>query len=271
LDVLALACEAANASIVLHAESGIEIISYFDEAYPPRLREISSPPNLLFCQGEIKLLRAPRSIAVVGTREPSIFGITATATIVHVFAGADFVTVSGLARGIDAVCALTSLDENAPTIAILGGGVDVISPREHAGLAQEIVERGGLLVSEHEMGVPTTGRQLVARNRLQSGIAQALVVGQTPLVSGTMHTVRFAAEQSRRIYCPQPQARHRASEGLYALLETPGEQLPDLVATFASTSAKWRQTHLGSEPLARAITRDNLEAVVLAVEQLPAD
>jgi DNA processing protein len=271
---LARACEDAREVVDAHAEAGIDVISYYDEAYPLRLRELTSPPNILFALGNSELLRSPQSIAVVGTREPSVFGISATAAIVHAFAAADFITVSGLARGIDAVCAITSLDECAPTVAVLGGGLDVISPSEHSSLARDIVERGGLLVSEHANGVPTLGRQLVARNRLQSGLACALVVGQTPIKSGTMHTVRFAAEQGRPIYCAQPLAALAASEGNRVLLETAATALPDLAPAFAATSGKWREQHLGAGPLAAPITRDNLEDVVeqvlLLSQTLPA-
>jgi DNA processing protein len=257
-----LAYEQAKAVVAAHAAAGVHVISYYDEAYPWRLRELRSAPNVLYARGNLALLKAPRAVAIVGTRQPTEFGVSATAVITRAFANDAFVTVSGLARGIDRVCALTSLEAGTPTVAVLGGGLDAISPTEHRLLAGEIVEAGGLLLAEHPHGTPTIGRQLVARNRLQSGLALALIVGQTPLTSGTMHTVRFAAEQGRPIYCAQPRAPHPASEGNRVLLEAPASALPELAPAFASTSHLWRQQHLGPAPLAAPLTRDNLAAVV---------
>ena len=170
--------------------------------------------------------------------------------------------VSGLARGIDTISHRTAIDHEAPTIAVLGGGLDRIYPAQNKGLAARILEAGGTLISEQPPGERTRPQHLVARDRLQSGLSVAVVVAQSGLHSGTMHTARFAASQGRAIFCAIPRDASDASEGLRVLLERPAREL-------CSTLPAWRDARalcarLGDPPLAHAASGENL-AELLAI------
>jgi len=236
---------------------GCQVIGFYDELYPENLRSISSPPNLLYLEGNAALLNN-KSIAVVGTRQPTAFGETFAKVISESLIEAGLVTVSGLALGVDGICHRVSVENGGQTIAILGSGVDCLTPTSHKLLAKRILEKG-LIFSEYQLGTSTTSYQLVARDRLQSGLAQALVVCQSPISSGTMHTVRFAAEQGKPIYCPVPHSKNSQSEGIRILLEVPASQLKDRLPAFQKSSPRLQ---LGDEPLAKPITRDNLSQVI---------
>jgi len=248
-----------------HWQRNIQILSYFEDGYPAQLRNLRAPPNILYVRGDAKILTDENMVAVVGTRQPSTFGVSATEAVVRALAQAGLATVSGLALGIDTICHKTSLEGGVPTVAILGSGLDAITPAQNRGLAEEIIARGGAVISELPLGTQVRSYQLVARNRLQTGLSQAVIIGQTPLKSGTMHTARFAVETGRPIWCPRPHETSKASEGLIALLDSPGRELPEILPAFADTSAKWREEFLSDAPLAQEITREGLPALIAAL------
>jgi DNA processing protein len=236
--------------------AGVHVVNFFDQRYPPHLSEIGDPPAVLFVRGNVDLLSSPRLVAVVGTREPSRFGETAARSVTSAVAERGWGIVSGLARGIDTVAHRTALEKGAPTIAILGCGLDRIYPPENEGLASEIVASGGALVSELPLGAPPIPRNLIARDRLQSGTAVAVVLAQTGIEGGAMHTARFAAEQGRPIFCPVPPNENGKNEGLRVLLEQPAQALCNMVPAWRHADALCRR--LGRRPLAHAVTRESI-------------
>jgi DNA processing protein len=250
------------------AEDGVTHVSYFDPAYPPRLRDISSPPALLRVRGSISCLSAVKLLAVAGTRQPTQFGVSATQAAVAAVAAAGFGVVSGLARGIDTIAHEAALAAGVPTIAILGCGLGQLYPPENRRLAEEIAAHGGAVVSELPHSVRVATHQLAARSRLQTGLAIALLVGQTGVKGGTIYTVRFGAEQGRPLWCPRPHQEVPSSAGLTILLEQPACDLPSLLPAFAT--AKKLSASLGQEPLARPLTRDHMAAWVEELERLAA-
>lgn len=261
---LAAAHEWAETELSGYRDAGIAVIAFFDGLYPSALSEITDPPPVLFAKGNVELLSHPRQVAVVGTREPSIFGETAATTITAELGRAGWTIVSGLAVGIDTLAHQTALEVSAPTIAVLGNGLDRIYPKVNEGLAQRIFESGGLLLSELPFGTPPVPRNLIARDRLQSGLAAAVVVAQTGVKGGTMHTARFAAEQGRPLFCPVPHGENGKSEGLRVLLERPGRELCELIPA-------WRQARglcvrLGAQPLARPVEGDRLDLLLDSLE-----
>lgn len=251
-----------------HWRRGIHTLSVFDEAYPASLRSLSSQPSILYVRGELEALNTQLTISIVGTRSPSAFGISATEAITQAFARAGFTTISGLALGIDTICHTISLRSDAKTVAVLSSGLDYITPARNRPLAKSIVLQGAL-ISEHPLGTPPSSTHFIARNRLQAALGQALVVGQTSIKSGTMHTVRFAVELGRPIWCPRPQAEHKTSAGVVALLDMPGRELPHILPAFAKTSDNWRKQHLSDEPLARELTREVLQDLISELNSSP--
>ena len=179
--------------------SGSYVLNWHHPEYPPRLKEISDPPPLLFLRGKI-LPADERSVAVVGTRRATAYGREAAASLTRDLARNGVTIVSGLARGIDAIAHRAALEAGGRTIAVFGSGLDVVYPAEHAKLAREI-EESGALSSEHPLGTKPTARHFPLRNRLISGMSLGTLVVEAPKDSGAMWTVRHALEQDREVFC----------------------------------------------------------------------
>jgi DNA processing protein len=268
---LARALETAHEEIESNAQRGITTLSVFDEAYPQRLRTIHDPPPLLFVRGSTDVLKRDQLATVVGTREPTNFGCSATEEVTAALAAAGWAVVSGLAKGIDTIAHGASLKYETQTIAVLAGGLDRIYPAENKELANAIVARGGALVAEQRWGTRPHRASFVQRNRIQTALSVAVVVAQTGLVGGTMHTVRHAAAQGRIVFCPVPYSNYEKNEGLRALLEQPACRLCERVPAWKDARALCAR--LGDEPLARPVTRralgDFLDALGLALDSAP--
>jgi DNA processing protein len=181
----------------LHANA----ISYSNQRFPSRLRLIPDPPALLFLRGNEDLLSSPRSVAIVGTREPTPYAFKAGERITQLFVERHFTIVSGLALGCDAIAHTSCLKYGGSTIAVLPSGLDSVYPRTHRGLADEIIEKQGLLVTEYPPGATIFKNYFVDRDRLQSGLSDAVIVLETDIEGGTMHTVKFAHKQNRIVAC----------------------------------------------------------------------
>lgn len=176
-------------------------ISQNDEQYPELLRHIHKPPEVLYCRGNIKLL-ATLSIGVVGTRKMTPYGKEAVEYIVSDLVRAGMTVTSGLAMGIDAAAHQTTIDHGGNTIAVLGGGVDdkTIGPRTNFRLAQNILAKNGLIISEYEPGQPGQPFTFPARNRIISGLSRGIVVIEADEESGALITAKFALEQNRDVF-----------------------------------------------------------------------
>lgn len=179
------------------------VVGFFDPQFPPRLRMIPSPPAVLWVRGTLPD-PTTAAVAIVGTRAPTSWGVRTAECAVEALAGTGAVIVSGLARGVDGVAHRRALGLGLKTCAILGSGVDAPTPREHAGLAGMILDAGGALISEVPPGTAPSARTLVARNRLQAGMSDAVVIAQCGIDSGTMHTARFALLQAKPLIVPEP-------------------------------------------------------------------
>jgi DNA processing protein len=196
---------------------GISAFTWNDPRYPSRLKEIYDPPPVLYVRGQL-LLEDERSVAVVGTRRATVYGREATQAIVGDLARNGVTIVSGLARGIDGVAHRTTLETGGRTIAVLASGLDIIYPREHTGLAQEIAQQGAL-VSEYPLGVRPDARNFPRRNRIMSGITLGTLVAEAGEVSGALWTVRHALEQDREVFCIPGSIFSPASRGTNLLIQ----------------------------------------------------
>lgn len=262
---LAPALDWARQVVRQHVEAGVSVIDFFDEQYPRLLSQISDPPPVIYVRGNLELLRNDRFIAVVGTREPSRFGESAATEITARVAASGWGVVSGLAVGIDTIAHRAALAHGAPTIAVLGNGLDRTYPKVNSELSEAILEAGGAILSELPFGAPPIPRNLIARDRLQSAMSAAVVVAQTGIKGGAMHTARFAVEQGRPLYCPVPHGENGKSEGLRVLLEHPGSDLPAVLPAWRD--AKSLSNRLGSRPVARPIERHSMDDFVESLER----
>lgn len=209
----------------LAAQAKRQIVSYFDPEYPPLLKQISSPPLLLFCQGNIGLLNRPQ-IAMVGSRVPTIAARENAKRLASQLAKFELTITSGLATGIDSCAHLGAISANGTTIAILGSGLDNIYPKSNIGLANKITERG-LLVSEFWPDVPPNAPHFPRRNRIISGLALGVVVVEAAEKSGSLITARLAAEQNREVFAVPGSINNPKVQGCHKLINQGAKLITD--------------------------------------------
>jgi len=186
-------CAAELAAV---AAAGITMITQGEDHYPPLLGQIEDAPPLIFVRGNTELLKK-RAVGVVGTRNASINGIRLARSLSEGIGQAGFLIVSGMARGIDAAAHEGALETG--TVAVLGGGVDVVYPKENAQLYDKMLERGAV-ISEMPIGLVPQARHFPRRNRIISGLARGLLVVEAAQRSGSLITARFALEQNREVF-----------------------------------------------------------------------
>jgi DNA processing protein len=263
-DSLRRAIESASAQVGEYEKAGVMSLGQFDAGFPTGLSTIPGAPAVVFVRGQPTAWERP-ALAVVGTRSPSCAGEETTRSLTFAAVEAGFAIISGLALGIDAIAHVSALEGGGRTTGVLGSGLDSITPKQHGMLADRILRSDGALLSEQPFGTAPSARTLVARNRLQAGLAQAVLVGEAGTKSGTMHTVRFAAEQGKPIYCAVPHSLGDASAGVIALLETPAQALPSVLPAWANATGL--AARLGTSPLARPVRSNGLEAWLLGLQE----
>jgi DNA processing protein len=178
---------------------GCQLVSWDDATYPSRLLKIYDPPPLLYVRGNIELL-ARHSMAIVGTRKPTPYGVQVAEKLGRDLAERGLVIVSGLARGIDACAHKGALAAaKGATIGVLGTGLDVIYPKENKKLYEAMAERGALL-SEFKLGAFPAPQNFPIRNRIIAGIALGVVVVEGAQYSGSLITARLGMEFGREVY-----------------------------------------------------------------------
>lgn len=177
----------------------INSITVLDADFPERLRYIPTPPRELFYRGKLPD-STRRAVTIIGTRKPTRYGTEVTLDLARKLAERGVIIISGLALGVDALAHQGALKGGGVTIAVLAGGVDDPSPRTNALLAEDMLEHGGAIISEYPPGVIPYKDHFLARNRIVSGLADAVIVTEASLRSGTANTVMHALEQGREVY-----------------------------------------------------------------------
>ena len=175
-------------------------MTWHDEDYPRRLKEVVDAPPVLYCKGRLQP-EDETSVAVVGTRRPTEYGYRVTTELCTELAARGVTVVSGLALGIDARAHKATLDARGRTVAVLGNGLDTVYPRENRRLAERIVEDGGAVVSEFPLGARPEASNFPRRNRIISGMTLGTLITEASETSGTRWTVYHALEQNREIFC----------------------------------------------------------------------
>ncbi len=173
-------------------------VTYFSSSFPDRLRNIDDPPYVFFCKGNVRLLYT-ECLSIIGTRKTSSYGRRIAKDFTAVLSEY-FTIVSGLAFGIDSIAHETTLQHGGNTIAVLGGGVLNIYPAENKGLADSIVAKNGLLISEYGLYSDPSAYRFPYRNRVVSGLSRGVLVCQAPYKSGTNSTVDLALDQGKDLF-----------------------------------------------------------------------
>ncbi len=198
-------------------ELGLRLLPLWSEAYPSALRQAPDAPVLLYCRGTLPPAGRQPWIALVGAREADDRGLRTAERLGREIAACGGVTVTGMARGVDAFAARGALEQGGPVVGVLGCGADVVYPPENAGLFAQVAEQG-CLISEYPPGVQPNARHFPARNRIISGLSDGVVVVQASERSGALITARWAAEQGRDVFAVPGPAGEPLSRGCNQLL-----------------------------------------------------
>lgn len=210
------AFEHVNAWLV--SSSSNSIVCFDSDAYPSLLRQISQPPLLLFCTGDIRLLHYPM-LAIVGSRRVSPDARVNTSQIItELSVHSNLAIVSGLAVGVDGIAHAKALETGLKTIAVLGCGVDLVYPNRHRDLYQSI-KKNGLIISEFLPGTKPLPYYFPQRNRIISGLALGTLVTEARIKSGSLVTANYAIEQNREVFAVPSNIRNPNAQGPHWLIK----------------------------------------------------
>lgn len=201
----------------LYEHKGIGWLTIWDEDYPELLRQIASPPWILYYKGSKKLLSQP-AIAAVGTRTPTVYGKTVAEKLARELSTAGMTVVSGLARGIDSAAHNGALDGEGSTIAVLGCSIEEVYPPDNRALYRRIAEQG-LLLSEYPIGTKSHPGLFPQRNRIIAGLSLGVLVVEAASRSGSLITADMALEESRDVFAVPGPITSPKSEGALSLLK----------------------------------------------------
>ncbi len=253
-------------------------ITIEEPAYPPQLREIPSPPVVLYSTSpRIEHLKTKTSIAIVGTRKPTTYGRTIARKFAMELASLGINVVSGLALGIDAEAHRGAMDVNGYTTAVVGTGIDVIYPPENENLWKSIAERGTIL-TEFPPGTPPLSHNFPRRNRIIAGLSKAVLVVEAPRKSGALITANMAAEYGKDVMAIPGPIHSSASEGTNNLIKEgaiPITSVEDILEAIKYREAVENNSATDSKHIAKPFTRekdnaqDEPEKLILEILQGP--
>lgn len=213
--------EKINDKLDRQEQMGIVSISCQDSAFPARLLAIGNDcPAVIHCKGNLDLLKSEKAVAIIGARSADKEGNTKAYQLGAEYARKGYVIVSGLALGCDAAAHRGSLSVKGNTIAIVGNGLDICHPKENKQLEDAILAGNGLMLSEQLIGIKANPTRLVARNRLQAALSEAVILAQCPAHSGSLYTMRLARNYGKDCFAATFSHRTEANAGNYALIDS---------------------------------------------------
>ncbi len=218
--------EAAEKNLRWAEQDNHHILTYDDPNYPALLKHITTSPPVLFVQGDASSLQT-HQLAIVGSRNPSPGGRDIARHFAQHLSATGLTITSGLALGIDAASHKGAMEAGGKTIAVLGSGLDVIYPRSHKKLAEEITHQGAL-VSEYPLGTSPKTEHFPQRNRLVCGLSLGVLVVEATIRSGSLITARLAAEQGREVFAIPGSIHNPLSRGCHFLIRQ-GAKLAETV------------------------------------------
>jgi DNA processing protein len=198
-------------------KNGVKILFREEEEFPAALKEIPYAPLFLYVKGQLEASK--HFIAIIGSRKPTSYGKEVAYKFSKGLSENGIGIVSGLARGIDTIAHRACLEVNGYTIAVLGSGIDVIYPAENRGVYEEIIKKRGAVVSEFPFGTKPRKENFPMRNRIISGLSQAIVVVEAGKRSGTLITAKWALDQGKEVFAIPGNIFSSQSEGTHYLLK----------------------------------------------------
>ena len=215
----------AEAEIESVRRLGADLLILDDGVYPAFLREIYDPPITIYVKGDWEACLDQPCVAVVGSRRCSTYGQNAALMLARDLAQRGVTVVSGFARGIDAAAHRGALEGGGRTVAVLGTGMGEYYPRDHKRLADEIIDRGGAIVTQFPLGTPPVAENFPYRNRIISGLSLGVLVVEAAENSGSLITARLAIEQNREVFAVPGNITSRNSFGTNYLIKGAGAKL----------------------------------------------
>jgi DNA processing protein len=210
----------------------IKRFDHTDPNFPDCLRHIPDPPREIYVLGKLAPLLARPRLAIVGTRKVTPYGRLVTNRFADEATIRGITVVSGLALGVDAIAHQAALAANGQAVAVLASGLDQITPATNYRLGQQLLARGGAIISEYPPGTPIHKTNFIARNRLVSGLSDAVLVTEAALKSGTWHTANFALDQGKTVLAVPGNITAPMSEGTNNLIKTgalPATDIKDIL------------------------------------------
>ncbi len=215
------------------ADLGIRIVTPLDDEYPHALKSIHDPPLALYIKGRL-LPADDKALAIVGSRSTSQYGLSAADRFAYQLGQTGFTVVSGLARGTDTAAHMGALKSKGRTIAVLGGAIDCLYPPENAELADRIA-RQGAVISEYPMGRQADRMTFPYRNRIISGLSMGVLLIESAVKGGSMHTTEAAMEQGRTVFALPGRTDTPGARGPHMLIKNGAklvESLDDILEEY---------------------------------------
>ncbi len=246
-------------------QAGIHVVTREDAAYPVNLREIYDPPLVLYVKGALPV-GEKHAFAIVGSRRTTLYGQEMARRLAYQLANIGAVVVSGLARGIDTFAHRGALQAKRRTVAVIACGMDTVYPPENAALAEEIVAKGGAVVTEFPFGVPPDRQHFPMRNRIISGWSLGVIVVEANVKSGSLITAKFANEQGRQVFAVPGRADSILSRGTNKLIKDGAkltEDADDVLAEFEYLVRPDKVGRAGGDGTGAALPLSEMERNVL--------
>lgn len=211
-------CTALDAELDLAARLGVRIVTLLDDDYPSFLRHMYDPPAVLYARGEWRESDGERSVAIIGSRQTTAYGMTTARRFGRELASHGCTIVSGLARGIDTAGHWGALDAGGRTLAVLGSGLGCLFPEENRELADRIASGSGAVVSEFPLNFRPSKTSFPRRNRIVAGWSHASIVVEAPARSGALHTAHLTLDMNRPVFAVPGRADSLHSHGCHELI-----------------------------------------------------
>lgn len=238
-------------------KKNVKLITLIDQDYPELLKRIYNPPIVLYVVGNVEALKQT-SIAIVGTRGPTIYGKNCASKIAYGLAQSGVCIVSGLARGIDTEAHKAALQANGTTVAVIGSSLDKLYPKENIDLAREIINKGGAIVSEYPFGTPGTTQTFPMRNRIISGMSYGVLIVEAAQKSGAMITANAALDQNRTLMAIPGRIDNELASGPNSLIKDGATMIlcvSDILQEINNSSINQIETQIDNKPIKNTISK----------------
>lgn len=236
----------------------ISAITINNPSYPKPLKEIYDPPMIIYYRGKLDLNAL--MVGIVGSRKPTDYGRHVTYDTAYKLASNGICIVSGLALGIDSIAHQAAIDAGGKTVAVMGCGLDRIYPTSHEKLANKIISKGGSIISEFPIGTPPMKYNFPARNRIISGLSQALIVTEASKDSGSLITATNALEQNREVFAIPGSIHNKNSSGPNNLIKHGAHLMESVSDIYDELGLKSPES---AATVRKIVPKNHLEGIVI--------